>query len=271
MPITFNSYFNKVYVVSLDDKDKNFKEVSVQLQHNDINHEKFIAIDGRGTPAEKEMKRKEFNKMYKLKIPKDANIPAMSLTIGNILMYREMIKNNWERILILEDDVVLDDNIIKIFSDGINSINKVKWDLLYLGCGGECGDKGVSSIKSKNNNHLSTWLSNKEWNPDMTKTGKLWVKHPFDIRFPCNIKRCKPISKYMSVNKGVGGTFGYAISREGAIKMLDYIGKDVNNHIDQYLILAVKDKVVKSINFNPPIVWHKFGMIVAGASTIEWN
>ena len=128
----------------------------------------------------------------------------------------------------------------------------------------------MSDRKSKNNKYVSTWTKHKDWDPSMTNTGKLYVSHPYDIRLPCTKQRCKPISKYISINKGVGGTFAYSISRKGAQKMLDFIGPKVSNHIDQYLKNSVQTKVCKSLNFNPPIVWHEFGMEVAGKSSIEW-
>ena len=267
----FNQYFNKVYVVSLFDKDVNYKEVSDQLKANGIKHEKFVAIDGRGNLEEKEIKRKEFEKLYNVRIPKKgANIPASSLTIGNILMYREMVKNNWDRILILEDDIILEKDINEKFLRGINSLKNYDWDLLYLSCGGECGNKGVSNYKTKKNKHLSTWLSHKSWEPDMSSSGKIWVNHPYDIRTPCPRYVCERVSKYISTTPGVGGTFGYAISLKGAKKMLKYIGKTINNHIDQYLKLSVQDGVNNGISFDPPILWHKWGLAVAGSNTIEW-
>ena len=248
-----------------------YKEVSNQLKVNGIKHEKFVAVDGRGSQDEKEKKRKDFEKLYNLKIPKKgANIPASSLTIGNILMYREMVKNNWDRILILEDDIILEKDINEKFTRGINSLKNDDWDLLYLSCGGECGTKDVSKYKTTKNKNLSTWLNHKDWDPEVSSSGKIWVSHPYDIRTPCPRYECKRISKYISTTPGAGGTFGYAISLKGAKKMLKYIGKTINNHIDQYLRMSVQDGVSTGIAFDPPILWHKWGLAIAGSNTIEW-
>jgi GR25 family glycosyltransferase involved in LPS biosynthesis len=182
-----------------------------------------------------------------------------------------MMKNNWEHVLILEDDVVLDKNITQKFKSGMKELKqkKVDWDMLYLGCGGQCGHKGVSFRKSKNNKYESTWQ-------DMD----VFVSHPYDLRTPCDKKDCPSISKHISVAQKAGGTWGYAYSRKGAEKFLNTLvlksGKDkgvtkVDDHIDQLLMKTHHAHGLKVIAFDLPIIWHEYGVAQRDKfSTIEW-
>jgi GR25 family glycosyltransferase involved in LPS biosynthesis len=272
----FNKYFDKVYIVSLKDKQSSYQEVSDQLSEYKINHERFLAIDGRGTKQEKREKRRMFQKLYNVKIPlwfANEGMPAVSLSIGNVLMIRNMIKNNWKRILIFEDDIILSKNFMKKFKEGIEEIleKNIKYDVLYLSCAGECGTKGVSYEKSKTNNYLSTWMNTSEHMREENDIDKpIYVHHKFDIRIPCDKKKCKPLSEHISVTKGNGGTFAYAITNEGGKKLLEYIDNVIDNHIDQFLIKSISSGILKGIAFDPVIIYHKDGMLIAGQNTIQW-
>jgi GR25 family glycosyltransferase involved in LPS biosynthesis len=282
LPLDFNNFFDQIYIVNLEDKKRAYDEVSVQLQKYGIKHSRFLAIDGRGDAKQKSEKRKLFEKIYKVKILPDKdgiyNMPATSLTIGNILMMREMVEKKWERMLILEDDVVLDKNIIDDFATGIREIDKsgVDWDLLYLSCGSECGRHGVTYNKTSENVNKSTWMEHYSW-PDLGLKS-VYVKEPFDIRFPCKRDDCPRVSKHISAIKSgsVGGTFAYAITYKGAIKFLKFVNSKIGGpndklaHIDQLLKTAINKKILKALAFDPIIIYHKDGVKIAGNNTITW-
>ena len=103
-----NKFFDKVYVINLFDKEERWKKMEKQFRNRKIKVERFIAVDGRcksqgvaGCMA----KLKTFEMVYSIKIskqtPKHINsmIPAASLTIGTIVLLRDMIKNNYDHIL----------------------------------------------------------------------------------------------------------------------------------------------------------------------------
>jgi GR25 family glycosyltransferase involved in LPS biosynthesis len=280
----FNEYFDKVYIVNLEDKKEAYDEVSEQLNRYGINHDRFLAIDGRGTPEVKEQKRKMFEKEYGLHIGLEkggkVNMPAISLTIGNILMMREMVKNGWKRMLILEDDVILDENIMKDFEEGVKEIDKagIDWDLLYLSCGAECGRNGVSYNKTSKNKYRSTWMEHHSWPVDLEEDyGQAYVHHPFDIRLPCSLENCPKVSKHITQLTGnFGGTFAYSISLKGAKKFLKFVNNKIGGkndkkaHIDQLLKLAVEKGIMSAYAFDPTVMYHKDGMLVAGQRSISW-
>ena len=100
--------------------------------------------------------KRELEKKYNVKISRTVKPPTASLVIGTIEILKKQVKNKWKRVLICEDDVVFDSSILKTFEKGINELGDEDWDLLYLGCGNQCGIKGISDEKSKINKHITS-------------------------------------------------------------------------------------------------------------------
>jgi GR25 family glycosyltransferase involved in LPS biosynthesis len=277
----FNKFFNKIFVISLYDQNKKFEKVQKQFKNRGIEVEKFVAVDGRckkeGDKACKD-KIKSFEIMFDLKISNKNKlrlkelVPASSLTIGTILLLRKMVKENWDYILICEDDIELTRNLENKFKQGIKEINEknYKWDLLYLGCGGNyCGSKGVSYKKTDKIKYLSEIAKMYDY--------EFFVEVKEDLRLPCDnpTYECSEIfSESLSHTYKAGGTWAYAYSLEGAKKVLKLIDNDAGNHIDQILKnnMGKTKKLIKALAFDPPIIYHEFGA-VGGApnSSIPWK
>jgi len=269
-----NSFFDKIYVINLYDKVERWEKMAKQFKSRGITVERFVAIDGRCKDQGEKgclAKLKTFEMAYDIKIsnrrklPLKEIVPAASLTIGTILILRHMVRNNLKHILICEDDIELGRNFENKFMEGIKEIKQTKyentWDLLYVGCGGKCGDRDVSFDKTSSNKHVST----------LTQfTGEdTYVKYKNDLRSPCD-GECNEISEHISIPERAGGSWCYAFSLKGAKKMLKLIDDDAGNHVDQiYQNLENKGGVV-ALAFNPPIVWHEAGAIRADTD-IPWN
>ena len=245
-----DNYFKKIYVINLFDKKERWEKVSKQFRYRKINIERFIAIDGRCSSQGKKgclEKLKSFEIMYnvKINIKKSDNIkvmiPAASLTIGTILILRNMVKEKYPRILICEDDIELSRNFENKFNQGIKEL------ILYLGCGDKCGSKGVSYEKSKKfNSSLLNQIIGEE---------SIYVSHPNDIRIPCD--HCNTLTEHISKSLHPGGTWCYAVSLKGAKKILKLIDNDAGNHIDQILAKEVESGNLIAYAFDPPIVMHE--------------
>lgn len=149
----------KTFVINLDRTPERYEKVKKQLDQNNIEHERFSAIDGynleitRGSNGHsfsgQDLKvRKERllpNESYKIATPSgdvnyvfDIDIIDRALTAGEFgctYSHREiwgkMVKENIKYALIFEDDVTL----LPGFQDRLNSmINKMpqEWDILYF-------------------------------------------------------------------------------------------------------------------------------------------
>jgi len=268
---SLNKFFNKIFVISLYDATQRYEKVENQFKARDIKIERFIAIDGRcknqGESVCKD-KLKTFEMIYNVKISNKKKLPlielapASSLTIGTILLLRQMVKEKWEHMLICEDDVVLSRNLDEKFKEGIKELGNKKWDLLYLGCGNKCGGNGISYKKDSKNKNLS----------DLAKIidEEFYVSYKDDLRYPCESDECSKISEHLSYASNPGGTWAYAYSLRGAKRLLKLIDNDAGNHIDKLIGEQTENGKLKAIAFDPPIIWHEGGALREGSS-IPWS
>ena len=269
-----DKYFDKIYIINLFDKKEKFDSVKKQFTNRKIkNVERFIAVDGRcinfGINSCID-KLKTFELIYNVKIdiPKNKDkmkvlMPAASLTIGTVLILREMVRRKWDRILICEDDIELTRGLEKKFKQGIKEIGNKKWDLLYLGCGSYCGNKGIGYEKNSKTKHLS------QLNEIYSDSKGLYVENPNDLRAaPCG-EDCKPFSEHINYASYPGGKWAYAYSLKGAKKLLKLIDNNVAAHIDQIIYDNISENNLIALAFDPPIIYHE--KLDRSVSTIQWN
>jgi GR25 family glycosyltransferase involved in LPS biosynthesis len=245
-----NKYFDKIFVINLESNNDRWKHVEKQFKKYNITVERFIAIDGRCKIDKKlcQAKLNTFEILYDVNIKSKYKLqllmPVSSLTIATISILRAMVRNKWERILICEDDINIRRKFLERFKNGINDIKNIKWDLLYLGGGGEMGNNGVSYDKTKYNKYPSPWGENLGYVHDID-----------DLRIPCDNK-CKTVSDNISTVYKAGGTWCYAVSLKGAKKILKHID-NAGEHIDQILIKLCYNKILNALAFDPPLVMHE--------------
>jgi GR25 family glycosyltransferase involved in LPS biosynthesis len=252
-----NTYFDRIFVLNLFDRTDRWKKVSSQFKRRSIDVDRFIAVDGRCKNVTKETcmsKLKTFEMCYNVKIPigkkQDTKniLPRASLTIGTLIILREMVKRKWKHVLICEDDIILGRDIERKFAQGIKEIGAKKWDILYLGCGGHCGNKDVDWDKTNKLKYLTTWNEEDD--------SEFYTSHPNDLREPCEDDECVSVSKHISRAINAGGNWCYAYSLSGAKKMIKHIGDNVSRHMDQ-IIREQQLNNLYCLAFDPPIVWHE--------------
>lgn len=256
--LKINQYFNRIFIINLQDKTKRFEKVTRQFHKKGIKYTRFEAIDGRCSGKKECLdKKKSLEKKYNVKIKLD-NIPASSLVIGAVEIFKQQVKNKWKRILICEDDVELLPSTLKNFDIGIKEVETLvpDYDILYLGCGNNCGTRGISDSKTSRNKYLTSLsiaYSSCDW----------YVSHKNDLRTLCD--DCEKLSKNLSYPYRPGGTWAYAVSLEGAKKILKLFTKNgkitVTDHIDQMIPDEIQSGNLKSVAFDPPIIMHEKGAI----------
>jgi GR25 family glycosyltransferase involved in LPS biosynthesis len=135
-----NNYFSHIYVLNLDSEVERFTDISSRLDDLNIKFSKFSAY-GKDNHSVVE----NFNKIKENKNALIKQIGAMGCLISHREIIKDAIKNNYENILILEDDAHFCFNFI----EKINIIKLVpqKWNLLYLGA----SQHDWSQIKLKSN------------------------------------------------------------------------------------------------------------------------
>lgn len=117
--ITLNDYFDKIYCLNLDRKIEKWYNIKKKCDKLNIFIERFSAVDGDN------INQSILNKYEKI------NKYAVGCLLSHYNIIKNAQKNNYKRILILEDDVLFCNNLIEKFSKFISKIND--WKLLYLG------------------------------------------------------------------------------------------------------------------------------------------
>jgi GR25 family glycosyltransferase involved in LPS biosynthesis len=112
-----NNYFRKIFCINLDRRQDRWEQCQIDFKNNKIiNVTRFSAIDGKTLDNKSSY-------MHNGRI-------GCSLSHAQVL--REMIKNKWEKILILEDDALFIDDFYNKFIQSIPFIPD-DFDMLYLG------------------------------------------------------------------------------------------------------------------------------------------
>lgn len=109
--------FDKVYCINLKRRPKRLQEFTEEVNKFNLgNFEVFEAIDGNDikTTRAKRLKPSE-----------------QGLIESNLRIIKECIKNNYNNVLIIEDDCVFSDEVLKV--DEYFKFLPDDWDMLYMG------------------------------------------------------------------------------------------------------------------------------------------
>lgn len=261
----FNRFFDKIFIINLKDSPHRLKKVAKEYRNKHIKFDVFEAINGRCKKVSIcKQKQKTFSKRYgvqygnRIKNPKE-RIPASSLTLSQRLIYMETIRQGWERVLISEDDVWLTEDVESRFKQAIKELPD-DWDMLYLGCGAECGLKGIGPTRTKTNRYIT---------PLAPHYDVMWhVSVKEDLRAPCDT--CKIQSSQLTIPEHPGGTWNYAVSNKGARKLLEIMGNRVGEHCDKVYPVAIAEGKIKAYALDPPVIYHEGGAFRAD-SAIPWQ
>ena len=119
---TLQGYFDKIYCINLSRRTDRWQEMLVICKKENIELERFEAVDG--NPMNWSDNR------YPLRL---SSFPgAMGCLASHLNVYKDAKLNNYEKVLIIEDDCDFTENINSIFSENINRLPE-DWDLFYFG------------------------------------------------------------------------------------------------------------------------------------------
>jgi len=130
-----NEYFDKIYCINLDNQIDRWIKVSEKFSENSIKVERFSAISGSSISDD------EFNRLNSKSNPKNItgesasylglfeNKNSLACLLSHLSLIKNAKRNNYKRILIFEDDVIL----CRQFKFSIQKIVNLEWKMLYLG------------------------------------------------------------------------------------------------------------------------------------------
>lgn len=131
--MVLNNFVDKTYIINLDERKDRWETVQIELKKAGLfNYERFSAVK----PLRKNLAEEEFNKMRLAGSDKEKYLIACcGVKRSHIEIMKIAKKNRYNKILILEDDVVFHKDTNIIFDKAIKQIeeNKLDWDMLFLG------------------------------------------------------------------------------------------------------------------------------------------
>lgn len=142
--LTLNSYFPNVFVINLDHRVDRLFRINRILQQHNIKYERVSGI----IPSNEQFE------ICKKKNSKLISKGALGCLLSHMYILEQAIKNAYDSILVLEDDVYLHQNFDQLIS---HISTAPQWDILYLGCTqhyalNEC-------VKSSNNGFYKAFKS----------------------------------------------------------------------------------------------------------------
>jgi glycosyl transferase, family 25 len=127
------NYFDKVFVVSVP----RFKERHVQLQQTleGLNFEFFWGTDKQTLSRDTLTGQKMYDEAAARKNQRQGkalNDGEIACSLSHRSIYAAMVQHNWQRVLVLEDDVLPVFNKLSLLPQAINEL-PADWGLVYLG------------------------------------------------------------------------------------------------------------------------------------------
>jgi glycosyl transferase family 25 len=235
-----NQYFDKIYIISI--KRNTDRLNAFLLKYPDLKVEIFHGVDGKDLFPQLEyvsMFPKTF--FFENKLCYDRcrywNKGQLGCAMSNLLIQKNIVKEKLNKVLILEDDAYFIENRITYFQSAILELPQ-NWELFYLGY-----------------NPISRWSENK-----FTRS-LLKIKH---LIKPSNIEGLssgkwnkqffsKSFSEHLNIPGVYGGTHAYALSYEGAIKIVN-LDTPLKHGFDTTLMFANFHKLVNSYSLKLPLI-----------------
>jgi GR25 family glycosyltransferase involved in LPS biosynthesis len=140
-----NKIINKIYVINLKSDKIRRNYIKILMEKYNINFELIIVP---------KITQEEYNTIENIKI----SMSELGCSISHLYCLNNAIKNNYENIIIFEDDIILHKNFHELFE---NIFSKQKYDLLMLGA----ADFGFSQTNYKLVDNV-----NKIYKPDLNTT-----------------------------------------------------------------------------------------------------
>lgn len=230
-----NSFFDKIYVITLRRATDRHEHVKNEL--NGLHYSLFYGQDKLEFDVN-DLKRKN---IYNEELAKEQHRYHKPMPAGMIgcswshkLIYEDIINNNFKKVLILEDDIIINIESVKQFSSVLNDLPK-DWELLYLGY-----DKN-EELKLIHN----------------LKKGLYHVQHFFGLIKYSHKLISNLYAKKFTNNIFTAGyhdhTHAYAITNSGARK-LNELQTPIKFFPDNLLAYAATNEIVKSYIAKPKMI-----------------
>lgn len=194
-----NRVVDKVYVINLDTEQERMNRVHAQLLSNSIEYKRFSAIVG---------KKVENSKYLSSTCNRFCTDGIRGCALSHRAIWEDMILNNYQSVLILEDDIDIVPDFNEKFKSAWDHVPK-DFDVLWVGCKFICEESPVGDF--------------------LTTTG---ITH-----------KSEKINENILKTQGSVGAHAYILTRRCAEK---FLSKTIQWHIDAEMQKWVKEDQLKS-------------------------
>lgn len=128
-----SGYFDRIFVVSVPRFENRHQSVKESLQG--LSFDFFWGADKLKIDQEAMKKNGSYDEAQSLKLqrrPVPMNTGEIACSLSHRMVYEEMIKHNWQKVLILEDDVLPLYANLSVLKETMNELPG-SWELVYLG------------------------------------------------------------------------------------------------------------------------------------------
>ncbi|MER3464297.1 MAG: hypothetical protein C4329_07695 [Chitinophagaceae bacterium] len=230
-----NNFFDQVYVITLRRATERHEHFQKELQG--LNYTVFYGQDKLAFDVE-ELKQKNIYNEALAKKNHRWNKPMPAGMIGcswsHKLVYEDVIKNNYERVLIMEDDIVVDKKVVAVFSKALKELPK-DWELLYLGYE-RYEELDFSAKLKKVIYHVQRLFGGTRFTHRTIKN-----LHP------------RKVSEHIFTSGYHDHTHAYAITQSAAEK-LDKLQEPISFFPDNLLAYAITNEIVKGYIIKPKLI-----------------
>lgn len=229
-----NNFFDKIYVITLYRAVERQEKIKTVL--TGLNYSFFYGADKKEFSIE-ELKAKkiydEAKAMQHHRYSKPMNGGQIGCARSHAMIYEDIIKNNYQKALILEDDAVPSEHGINTFTAVINEL-PADWEMLYLDYAKNENAPATGFLK-KIVYHLQHTLGVLKWNHQMISN--LYAKK---------------ISAHIAKAGFHDYTDAYAVTNTGAKKLLQ-LQTPISFVADNLLAHASTNEIVKTYITLPKI------------------
>lgn len=199
-----NRNFDHIFVLTLErakDRQEAFKK-----RFEGLNYTFFYGVDGSNLDYEHLIKEGVYSEQKAVDISRSnskMNRGQIACSLGHMLMYREAVEKNYDRLLILEDDAMLNEAVEHDFLDKAMDELPPDWELLYLGYGKNENPRPLIPLRQVYYSLLSVtgflpWSVKRVWNihpqpysDHLMKSGE----HVFTHSYAISLKAAKAMIK----------------------------------------------------------------------------
>jgi glycosyl transferase family 25 len=127
-----NDYFDYIYILTIERAIERHKKIDNNL--NGLNYSFFYGIDKMNLNIDDLIKSNLYDDEIaskKNRYHKSMKVGEIACSMGHKAIYEHAIQNNYQKILILEDDVISNEEGVKQFSQIMKQL-PANWDILYF-------------------------------------------------------------------------------------------------------------------------------------------